>query len=213
MSYQCPKLCRNPAVPVVAVFLMLVSALLQAADVGSYALTQVSTGPGGGQKAETKWFVTPQKSRTEMAPDAGNPGGVVVVITRRDKGLAWTLFPARKAYMERMLQESELRRLGERFKADLKVEPLGSDKILGHDCEKQKVRSEIRVESRIVKNVQTVWNCAEFDVPLRVDGEDGSRIRTTRLVVGPQPDRLFEVPPGYRKAQDLMGVMGAGRRR
>jgi len=213
MSYQCPMRCRHPAVAVVAVFLLLVSALLQAADVGSYTLTQVSTGPGGGQKAETKWFVTPQKSRTEMAPDAGNPGGVVVVITRRDKGLAWTLFPAKKAYMERLLEESELRKLGERFKGDLKVEDLGSEKILGHDCVKQKVRSKIRIGSRTVANVQIVWNCADFDVPLRVDGEDGSRIRTTRLVVGPQPDGLFEVPRSYRKAQSLMDLMGAGGRR
>lgn len=201
------------ATVLVAVFLMLASTLLHAGDLGSYALTQLSAGPGGGQKAETRWFVTPEKSRTEMAPDAGNPGGAVVVITRRDKGVAWTLFPAKNAYMERALEEGDLRKLGERFKADLKVEDLGRDKILGHDCKKQKVRSQVRLGTRTVQNVQIVWNCADFDIPLRVDGEDGSRIRTTKLEVGPQSDGLFQVPRGYRKVQSLMEIMGSGRGR
>lgn len=192
------------------IFLMLASSLLHAGDLGSYALTQFSTGPGGGQKAETKWFVTPDKSRTEMAPDAGNPGGAVVVITRRDKGVSWTLFPAKNAYMERALQEGGLRKLGERFKANLKVEDLGRDKVLGHDCQKQKVRSQVRLGTQTVKNVQTVWNCADFDIPLRVDGEDGSRIRTTKLEVGPQSEGLFQVPRDYKKVESLMDIMGSG---
>lgn len=202
-----------------AVFLALAAIMLplplclHAAETESYAITQVSNGPGGGQEAVTRWFVTPKKSRTEMAPDATDPKGYVVVITRRDKGLAWTLFPSRMAYIERALDEGELRRLGERYKADLKVEDLEKERVLGHDCDKQRVRSEVKVGSRKVKSVQTVWQCDAFDVPLRIDGEDGSRTRTTEVKVGPQPDRLFEVPRGYRKADDLMDVMRVGKQR
>jgi hypothetical protein len=190
-----------------AVILMLIPALLHAGEIDSYALTQVSIGPGGGQKALTRWFVTPAKSRTEMVPDAYDRAGAVVVIARRDIGLAWTLFPTKNVYIERVLEEGELRRLGKRFKSDLKVEALGREKILGHDCEKQRVRGEVKIGTRKVKSVQTVWQCAAFDVPLRVDGEDGSQIRTTALKVGPQSDRLFEVPRGYQKAESLKDVM------
>jgi len=186
---------------------------LHAAETESYAITQVSNGPGGGQEAVTRWFVTPKKSRTEMAPDATDPAGYVVVITRRDKGLAWTLFPTKMAYIERVLDEGELRRLGERYTADLKVEDLGKERVLGHDCDKQRVRGEVIVGSRKVKSVQTVWQCDAFHVPLRIDGEDGSRTRTTEVKVGPQPDRLFEVPRGYRKADNLMDVMRVGKQR
>ena len=211
MSDRCSAMYGRRTLAPAAIFLMLASASGHAGDLGSYALTQLSTGPGGGQKAETKWFVTPEKSRTEMAPDAGNAGGAVVVITRRDKGVYWTLFPAKNAYMERSLEESDLRKLGERFKADLKVEDLGRGKILGRECDKQKVRSQVRLGPRTVRNVQIVWNCADFDIPLRVDGEDGSRVRTTKLEVGPQSDRLFEVPRSYRKVESLMEFMGSGR--
>jgi hypothetical protein len=186
---------------------------LCAGGIESYALTQVSTGAGGGQRAVTRWFVTPLKSRIEMIPDASRPEGSVVVITRRDKGLSWTLFPAKKAYFERPLDEGELRTLGERFKSDLKVQKLGKEQILGHDCDKQRVSGEVEVGSRKVTSVQTVWQCDAFDVPLRIDAEDGSRIRTKELKVGPQPDRLFEVPRGYEQADDLMDVMRVDKKR
>lgn len=192
------------------VFLFLMPVLLFAGGVESYSITQLSTGPGGGQKAVTKWFVTPVKSRAEMSPDAADPAGSVVVITRRDKGLAWTLFPTKKAYIERVLKEGELRRLGERFKADLKVEDLGEEQVLGHDCKKQRVRGEVELGSRKMKSVQTVWQCEDFDVPLRIEGGDGSRTKTTELQVGPQPDALFELPRGYRQAESLMDVMRSG---
>lgn len=196
-----------------AAFMLPLPICLHAAETESYAITQVSTGPGGGQKAVTRWFVTPKKGRTEMAPDETDPAAYVVVITRRDVGLAWTLFPSKKAYIERALEEGELRRLGERYKADLKVEDLGKERVLGHDCDKQRVRGEVKVGSRKVKSVQTVWQCEAFDVPLRIDGEDGSRTRTTEVNVGPQPDRLFEVPHGYRKAENLMDVMRVDKKR
>jgi hypothetical protein len=186
---------------------ILAPALLAGEEIASYAMTQVSTSPGGGQRAVTKWFVTPVKSRTEMLPDQTDPAGSVVVITRRDKGLAWTLFPAKKAYMERALEERELRRLGERFKRNLQVDELGRDKVLGHRCDKQRVRGEVSVGTRKVTSVQIVWQCDGFDIPLRIDGEDGSRTRTTELKIGPQPERLFEVPAGYKKAGSLRDLM------
>lgn len=196
-----------------AAFMVQSPACICAGGIESYALTQVSTGPSGGPEAVTKWFVTPLKSRTEMAPDASNLAGSVVVITRRDVGLAWTLFPARKAYFERALDEGELRALGDRLKSDLKVEALGKEEILGYDCDKQRVRGEVKVGSRTLTSEQTVWQCEAFDIPLRIDAEDGSQTRTKELKVGPQPDRLFEVPGGYRKADNLMDVMRVGKKR
>jgi hypothetical protein len=197
----------------IGAFTLSLPLCLCAAETESYSLTQVSIGPGGGQKALTRWFVTPEKSRNEMAPDASDTASYVVVITRRDKGLAWTLFPTRKAYIERALEEGELRRLAERFKADLKVEELGKDRVLGHDCNKQRVRGAVKIGSRMVKSAQTVWQCGAFDIPLRIEGEDGSRTRTTEVKVGPQPDWLFELPRGYRKADNLTDVMRAGTKR
>jgi len=198
---------------VMVVYPSLFPLSLHAARAESYAITQVSRGPGGGQEAVTKWFVTPKKSRTEMVPDGSDPASYVVVITRRDKGLSWTLFPARKAYIERTLDEGELRRFGERYKADLEVEDLGTAQVLGYDCEKQRVRGSTVVGSRTVTSEQTVWQCGAFDIPLRIDGEDGSRTRTTEIEVGPQPNGLFEVPRGYRKADNLLDVMRTGKKK
>lgn len=195
------------------VYVLSIPALVCAAEVGSYSMTQVSSSPGGGQKAVTKWFVTPENSRTEMVPDAKHAVGSVVVITRRDKGLAWTLFPAKRAYIERTLKEGELRRLGERYKSNLRVDDLGKEQVLGHDCSKQRVQGTVKFGAREVKSVQTVWQCDGFDIPLRIEGEDGSQTWTTALEVGPVPDRLFKVPSGYRKAKDLKDILrDPGRR-
>lgn len=193
--------------------MLSIPVLLHAGELASYAVTQESMGPDAGQKSVTKWYVTPVKSRTEMSPAAANPLGGMVVITRRDKGLVWTLFPTRKTYIERALEEDQLRELGERYKADLRVENLGREEVLGYGCDKQRVGSEVRIGSRTVKSVQMVWKCDGFDIPLRIDGEDGSRTRTTELQVGPQSDALFEVPRGYRKEESLMDAMGVGKGR
>jgi hypothetical protein len=193
-----------------AALLILLPTVCLPGEIGSYEMTQLATGPGGGRSAATRWFITPDKSRTEMSPDAANPAGSLVVITRRDRGVAWTLFPSRKAFMERPLDEGETKALGERFRSNLKVEDLGREMIMGHACHKQRVRGEVPIGSRKVRSVQTVWQCDGFDIPLRIEGEDGSRVRTTELNVGPQPDGLFEVPRGYRKVDSLMEALGSG---
>jgi hypothetical protein len=191
----------------------LLTGWLQAGEIDSYAVTQVTTAPGGADQATMKWYVTPEKSRTEMSARSDNPMGSMVVITRKDKGVVWTLFPARNAYMESPLEEEKGRagRLMEGLQAGQTVEDLGEEELLGYDCAKQKVRNEIEVGARRIETENLVWTCEGFDMPLRVEAEDGSLTETTAIEVGPQPDHLFEPPADYRKAASFVELMGGGR--
>jgi hypothetical protein len=197
---------------VAAAFLVGLTTWLQADEIGSYAITQVTTAPGGADQATMKWFVTPEKSRAEMSSQSDSPMGSMVVITRKDKGVVWTLFPAKKAYMESPIGEEQDRagRLMEGMQADQTVEELGKDELMGYDCARQKVRSKIEVGPRRVETENLIWKCEGFDMPLRVEAKDGSVTETTAINVGAQPDELFEPPADYRKAANVMDLMGGG---
>jgi YD repeat-containing protein len=138
--------------------------------------------------------------------------GGLVIIAHKDKGVVWTLFPSKKPYMERPLDEQSLGQFQQALQKNQKIEALGKDEILGYACDKQKISNKIEIGPRTVETEQTVWKCDGFDYPLRIEDADGGVTETKELSPGPQPADLFEIPEGFRKASNMMELMGGGMR-
>ncbi len=185
----------------------LLAQMVQGADTDSYKMTQVTKSPEGREQVTTTWYVSPEKSRIEQVPVERSPMPAMVMIVRQDKGVVWTLFPTKNAYMEGPLDEDWLGQMQQLMQKNRKAESLGSEEILGYDCDKQKVTNRIDMGPRSVEIEQTIWQCEGFDYPLRILSDDGSVTEATELETGRQPDDLFEVPGGFKKVANMMELM------
>lgn len=147
-------------------------------------------------------YSTPMKERREM-----NQGGMsMIMITRHDKKVMWTVMPEEKTYMEAAMKPSA-------DKTDLsayKIEqtPMGQETVNGQSLNKSKI---IMTHSSGSKMGGFMWTTKE-GILAKIDAisvEKGSKDRfkmeQTNIKVGKQPADLFEIPPGVEK-MDLGGM-------
>lgn len=152
-------------------------------------------------------FHTPTKERREM-----NQGGQnMIIITRHDKKVTWTVMPENHMYMEAAMKPS-----ADKDKTDMsayKIEqtPVGQEMLNGVNMDKSKI---IMTHSSGSKMGGFMWSTKE-GIMAKIDAiavEKGSKNRfkmeQTNIKVGKQPADLFELPPGVEKMD--MGGMGMG---
>lgn len=149
-----------------------------------------------------KVYSTPTRERREMSQDGAN----MVMITRHDKKVVWTLMPADKMYMEMPMRES-----GE--KTDMsayKIEqtPLGEEKFDGQVVDKSKI---VMTHSGGTKMSGFMWTTkqgilAKMDA-IAVDKGSKARFKMEQanIKVGKQPADLFEIPKGFQR-MDMGGM-------
>ena len=150
-----------------------------------------------------KVYSTPTKERREMSQGGAN----MIMITRFDKKVIWTVMPEEKMYMEMPMKES-----GE--KTDMsayKIEqtPLGEEKLDGQVMDKSKI---VMTHSSGSKMGGFMWTTkqgilAKMDA-IAVDKGSKNRFKMeqTNIKVGKQPADLFEIPKGFQ----LMNMGGMG---
>lgn len=173
-----------------------------------YSLKQITTSPDGDQKAVHNMYVSGKKSRVEMQAPMPGVQGSMVIISDQEAGMTWTLFTGQKTYFELPLDEYESESLINKFRDSQAVEQLGRETLLGYDCEKRKVSSEMDVMGRKITSTHTVWMSDQFDFPLKVVGENGSVTEVTEILEGKQASDLFVVPEDFTKVSNLMEAMG-----
>jgi Domain of unknown function (DUF4412) len=152
---------------------------------------------------KSRLYYTPTKERREMSQGGQN----MVMITRHDKKVAWTVMPEEKMYMEMGMKPSD-------DKTDLsayKIEqtPMGQETVNGQRLNKSKI---IMTHSSGGKMGGFMWTTKE-GIMAKIDAisvEKGSKDRfkmeQTNIKVGKQPADLFEIPRGVEKMD--MGGMG-----
>jgi hypothetical protein len=166
-----------------------------------YSADQVIEAEDGAIKSRI--FYTPTKERREM-----NQGGQnMIMITRHDKKVAWTVMPEEQMYMEMGMKPSA-------DKTDLsayKIEQtsVGQEMLNGVNMNKSKI---IMTHSSGSKMGGFMWMTKE-GIMAKIDAisvEKGSKDRfkmeQTNIKVGKQPADLFELPRGVEKMD--MGGMG-----
>ncbi len=167
-----------------------------------YSADQIIESEEGAIKSRI--YSTPTKERRDMAQG----GSVMMMITRYDKQVSWTLMPEEKMYMEAPANKPS------QDKSDLsgyQIEQtaLGEETVNGIVMNKSKI---IMTSNDGTKMGGFMWTTKE-GILAKIDAlavEKGQKARfkmeQTHIQIGKQPAELFEIPKGFEKLD--MGGMG-----
>ena len=153
---------------------------------------------------------TPTRERREMVMGSG--GDKMIMITRQDKKVAWTLMPAEKMYMEMSLAQASTKDKTDPSQYKIEQTVVGPETVNGVSTTKSKI---IMTGPKGEKMGGFMWVTKENIVvkmdAIAVDKKEKLRFKTelTNLKVGKQDAALFEIPSGYSKMSMGMPSIGA----
>jgi hypothetical protein len=123
----------------------------------------------------------------------------MVVISRGDKQVGYTLYPNKKKYITRPETEKE-----KGNEPKIEKTKVGSETIDGHPTDKFKVRI-IHKDDKVYEGF--MWNARDLDgMTIKTETENNDFKMTTEFkhIVFNRPEAsLFEIPSGYTEAKDL----------
>jgi hypothetical protein len=128
--------------------------------------------------------------------------GRTVTIVRPDKRVVWVILPRERAYLEMPLS----RKLPGQFiqipANAVGKRQVGKERVNGYDTEKYKF--SVWFGRHLEK--QTVWVSTRLGTPVKmVCDQRHFCVEYQSIREGVQPNRLFEVPPGYKKLSSMAG--------
>lgn len=167
-----------------------------------YSADQIIESEEGATKSRI--YSTPTKERRELSQG----GAVMMMITRHDKHVSWTLMPEEKMYMETAENNAS------QGKSDLSAyqieqTSLGEETLNGVVMNKSKI---IMTGKDGTKMGGFMWTTKE-GILAKIDAiaiDQGKKARfkmeQTNIKIATQPGELFEIPNGFQKLD--MGGMG-----
>jgi hypothetical protein len=167
-----------------------------------FSADMVSTVRGGGSFAG-KTFVSGDKSRMEAAG--------AITITRIDKGVTWMIVPEQNMFIEQPIDVSKVAGTTDKIPGELERSLLGREAVGKISADKYRVA--YTENGRKVAVLQ--WIDPASGIPVKTASEDGGwSVEYKNLVVGAQPDSLFEVPQQYSKMAmpNMADIMAAAKR-
>jgi hypothetical protein len=137
-------------------------------------------------------FVQDGKMRQEFSDAEGQ----TITIVRPDKKVIWFIIPWERTYLEMPLK----RKLPGQFiqiPGDAVTKRLaGKEVVNGYETEKYEVA--VRGGGGLEK--QSVWLAVKLGTPIKMTAADRKfAVEYKSIKEAPQPDRLFELPVGYKK--------------
>jgi hypothetical protein len=116
---------------------------------------------------------------------------------RPDKKVVWVLIPPGKTYLEMPLKT----KLPGQF---LQIPPQAVNKhLVGHDLIDgfETDKYQVSVPGGRMCEIQNYWVAKKLDLPIKMEcRERNFSLEYKSIQAGKVPDRLFDLPPGYRKA-------------
>lgn len=136
-----------------------------------------------------------------------NQGGrTMIMISRPDKHIAWSLMPQSKSYMEMPMDEDDMGDQPENWEQDLKKAGkfLGQETVNGVKCNKYARSDEDQQKV-------TYWISKKDNIPIRILS-GAMEVNYKNITTGNISDALFEIPSGYHKLNipNLPGMMPGG---
>jgi hypothetical protein len=140
-----------------------------------------------------KIYVSDGKMRQEFIDEKGH----TVTIVRPDKKVVWVVMPPSRTYLEMPLKPI----LPGQF---IQIPPKAMNKrLIGHDrvadYETEKYQVSVPGDRRC--EIQTYWIAPKLGLPIKMECRERQfSLEYKSIKEGKVPDRLFDPPPGYRKA-------------
>lgn len=158
----------------------------------AYSATQlIETTPG---PFRNRVYVAGDRERQ----DASLGGGTVTTIVRRDRGVAWLLYPGRQEYEEVTLEAAATASVEARF-AGLARQRLGEAVLEGEAVVHY---GWVAGDGRVVAHSWVTADGITRRAELLADPATGAPAAVIRLQdvrIAPPDPALFELPPGYRR--------------
>ena len=150
----------------------------------------------------------PTRERREMV-ESGS-GEKMIIITRHDKKIVWTLMPAEEMYMEVRLGSAKAGNKDDLSKYKIEQTVVGPETVNGVSTTKNKI---IMTGEKGEKMGGFMWLTRDKIMvkidAIALDKKQKHRFKSelTNLKVGKQDPKLFEVPAGYEK-MSMPGMPG-----
>ena len=184
---------------------LMAFATSQARPAAPFATTQGFsgdvTGVQDGRPTSGKIYFMGEKFRMEQKLE----NELIIFIMDRNKKTVWLLNPADKTYVELDLNTpgvtDSMPFPDETGKPCASLQAtsctrMGQETVNGRQCERWELTSTS--DGDTIKT--TVWLDPTLRAPIRWQTDAGERYDFTKIQVGAQPDSLFQVPAGYKKA-------------
>lgn len=127
----------------------------------------------------------------------------MIVITRIDKKVIWSIMPDEKMYMEMPFDPKNKPMVDEKIEGEIERKYIGDETIDGHPTKKYLVT--FKIDNQIEKIYQ--WWATDINLAIKSAAVDGSWVHEFKdIKIGPQPDSLFELPAGYKKMEIPAGM-------
>jgi outer membrane lipoprotein-sorting protein len=175
------------------------------AKIKSFSAEQVSIDPNGKVQGTGKIYMTPEKIRMEI--QSSQDEGTMVNIFRRDRNVHWMLNSGAKKYLERPIDEAEMKKaLNQHMEQDEKV--IGTETVNGFKCTKKSVVTTVKFFGISSKSESIIWVSNQLDLPIRTQSKEGYITELRNIKKGGQPAKLFEVPSEYQKVANMIELFG-----
>jgi hypothetical protein len=172
----------------VPLLILIIPALAWGADFSAQMIVK-----DGSKLFPGKIYVSDGKMRQEFIDERGQ----TVTIVRPDKKVVWVLIPPGRTFLEMPLTK----KLPGQF---LQIPPqavnrhlIGHDLIEGYETDKY----QVSVPGGKSYEIQNYWVAKKLGLPIKMEcRERRFSLEYKTIKEGKVPDRLFDLPPGYRKA-------------
>ncbi len=146
----------------------------------------------GEKLALGKIFVQDGKMRQEFNDEEGQ----TITIVRPDLKKVWVILPREHGYMELPLKTKLPGQFIQIPPDALAKRLVGKETVNGYEAEKY----EVTAPGGLGPERQTIWMAVKLGVAVKlVSREKDFSMEYRSITEGPQPESLFNLPPGYKK--------------
>lgn len=184
--------------------LLIQPGMVQAAKNDPFSADHITVTPDG-KEIKGKIYAGKNHMRMEMN-QPGMPFKMIVIASEKDK-TATMLNMQAKRYWVMPLDQSSMAGLIEKEPDMAKRKKLGTETVNGFKCTKYLLTNEVNMMG-VKKEVEvTVWEAKEIRFPIRSETKDGVVQELRNVKMGEPPAKLFKVPAGFTKANNMMELM------
>jgi len=145
-------------------------------------------------------YVKGDKLRHEFVDERGH----TVTIVRQDKKVIWVVLPPKKVYVEMPLKQELPGQFLQVPRHYIKKRRVCVETVSGYPVE----RIQLLVPGSLGPVVKTYWVSRKLGLPLKMECRERKfSVEYKDIREGPVADRLFEVPPGFRKLTRPTGLL------
>lgn len=159
----------------------------------------------------SRLYVTPEAYRMDGMPMGGGPHGIsgdITFLGLHRQNREYVFNHDRKLFFESEMDDMSTMEMLKIFdNVDSEV-VLGRESVSGYPCIKKQVTTTTSIMGMKVSSSQTIWQSDRFDMPLRIQGEEGHISELRNIDIRKPSAKLFRPVTGYTRVDNLMVVLG-----